>query len=75
MLAAVFGLVLVPERLRTPAILAGAALIALAAVWQAGEAKGAHDAFARDAERALEAESKRAALSAAEATRDRIRHD
>lgn len=68
---------LVPERLKLPLVVAGGLLIFGAAVWQAGEAKGAHDALAKGHALELAAEKLRAGLSdkiardiAAEATAD-----
>lgn len=54
------GAMFVPEKLKLPLIGVGALLIVGAAVWQAAEAKGAHDAFAVAKEAALKAEQERA---------------
>ncbi len=54
------GAMFVPERLKLPLIGVGALLIVGAALWQAAEAKGAHDAFKATAEAALAAEAARA---------------
>jgi hypothetical protein len=54
-----------PAFLKRPLIAAGICLFAGAALFQAGEAKGARDAFAREASRAIAAETKRADLSEA----------
>lgn len=59
-LIAVFGAMFVPERLKLPLIGLGVVLIVGAAMWQAAEAKGAHDAFAAAKEVALKAERERA---------------
>lgn len=71
------GAVFVPERLKLPLVGLGAALIAGAALWQAAEAKGAHDAFAVAAAANVAAERARADLAdaltrdlAEQATRD-----
>lgn len=58
--AAFLGAMFVPERLKLPLIGLGAALIVGAAVWQAAEAKGAHDAFDVVAAANLKAERERA---------------
>lgn len=57
---AVLGVALIPAFLRKPAILVGCVLLATAAIWQAGQAAGAHAVFVRQAEAALAAEAKRA---------------
>ncbi|GJD92946.1 hypothetical protein [Methylobacterium iners] len=57
------GLSWLPGFLKRPLIFAGVVLIAGAAIYQAGQAKGAHDAFARDAARALAAEKTRTAIA------------
>jgi len=74
---AFLGALFVPERLKLPLIGLGAALILGAAVWQAAEAKGTHDAFAVAAAANLKAERERADLAetltrdlAEQATRD-----
>lgn len=66
-----------PAFLRRPLIVAGIAIVVGAALYQAGQAKGAHEAFALDAARAIAAETARAEWSekiaaaiAAQATRD-----
>ena len=59
LVVALLGLSWLPGFLKRPLIGAGVILLASAAIYQAGTAKGAHDAFARDAERALEAERTR----------------
>lgn len=71
------GALFVPERLKLPLIGVGALLITGAAIWQAAEAKGAHDAFAVMQAAALKAEHERAEKAdaiaraiAAQATRD-----
>lgn len=53
------GLSWLPAFLKRPLIFVGAALLVISAVYQAGQAKGAHDAFAKDAARALLAEKLR----------------
>ncbi len=57
---AFLGAVFVPEKLKMPLIGLGAALIVGAALWQAAEAKGAHDAFKVVAAANLKAERERA---------------
>jgi hypothetical protein len=47
---AFLGSVFIPEKLKLPAIAVGVALIVGAMIWQAAEAKGAHDAFRAVAE-------------------------
>ncbi len=59
-LVAFLGAMFVPERLKLPLIGLGALLIAGAAVWQAAEAKGAHDLFVAGHQAALRAEQLRA---------------
>ena len=59
------GAVFVPERLKMPLIGLGALLIAGAGIWQAAEAKGAHDAFAAAHAAALRAERARADVAEA----------
>lgn len=54
------GAMFVPERLKMPLIGVGALLITGAAIWQAAEAKGAHDAFKVVAAANLKAEHERA---------------
>jgi hypothetical protein len=54
------GAMFVPERLKLPLIGVGALLITGAAIWQAAEAKGAHDAFKVVAAANLKAEHERA---------------
>ncbi|SDA12825.1 hypothetical protein SAMN02799622_00822 [Methylobacterium sp. UNC378MF] len=54
------GAMFVPERLKMPLIGVGALLITGAAIWQAAEAKGAHDAFKVVAAANLKAERERA---------------
>ena len=56
---AFLGLTILPGFLKRPLIGAGLVLLTSAAIYQAGTAKGAHDAFALDAERALAAERTR----------------
>lgn len=56
---AFLGLSWLPAFLRRPLIAVGVLLLASAAIYQAGTARGAHDAFALDAERALAAERTR----------------
>ena len=58
-LLALLGTAYLPGFLRRPLIGAGLALMVGAALFQAGQAKGAHDAFAREAARALAAEQAR----------------
>jgi hypothetical protein len=58
-LLALLGTAYLPGFLRRPLIGAGLALLVGAALFQAGQAKGAHDAFAREAARALAAEQTR----------------
>lgn len=60
---ALVGLSWLPGFLRRPLIAVGIGLIVGAAIYQAGTAKGAHDAFARDAARALDAERTRTAVA------------
>lgn len=60
----------VPNWLKHGLILIGAGLLALSAAYQAGQAKGTHDAFAKDAKRAIAAEAARA--DAAERIKDQI---
>ncbi|WP_375455639.1 hypothetical protein [uncultured Methylobacterium sp.] len=74
-LLAVLGVAILPGRLRMPLVLAGAALLALAALWQAAEAKGAHDAYARDAARAIAAERTRAEKAETIVRNDRAQAD
>src|ERR1700712_3306654 len=57
---AFLGAMFVPEKLKMPLIALGAALIVGAALWQAAEAKGAHDAFKAVAAANLKAERERA---------------
>ena len=57
---AFLGAMFVPERLKVPLIGIGAALILGAAIWQAAEAKGAHDLYAAAHQVALKAERERA---------------
>ncbi|MDH2313172.1 hypothetical protein [Methylobacterium brachiatum] len=59
-LVAFLGAMFVPERLKLPLIGLGALLIAGAAVWQAAEAKGAHDLYVAAHQAALRAEQLRA---------------
>jgi hypothetical protein len=60
---ALVGLSWLPGFLRRPLIAVGIGLIVGAAIYQAGTAKGAHDAFAHDAARALAAEKTRTAIA------------
>ena len=71
-LAAIY-LPIVPRALRSLLLGAGIALILGAALYQAGQAKGAHDAFARDATRAIAAEQKRAAAAKRVMAADAVR--
>ncbi|MGU3387309.1 hypothetical protein ACLBYG_22555 [Methylobacterium sp. D53M] len=71
------GAMFVPERLKMPLIGVGALLIVGASLWQAAEAKGAHDAFKVVAATNVKAERERAAKAEAltkalaeQATRD-----
>jgi hypothetical protein len=57
---AFLGAMFVPERLKLPLIGVGAALILGAAIWQAAEAKGAHDLYVAAHQVALKAERERA---------------
>jgi len=57
------GLSWLPGFLKRPLVAAGVILLAGAAIYQAGTAKGAHDAFARDAARALAVEQTRTAVA------------
>lgn len=59
------GAMFVPERLKMPLIGLGAMLIVGAALWQAAEAKGSHDAFKVVAAANLKAEHQRAERSEA----------
>lgn len=68
-LLALLGTAYLPAFIRRPLIGAGIAILVGAALYQAGQAKGAADAFARDAARAIAAETERAA-KAERATRD-----
>lgn len=63
LVVALLGLSWLPGFLKRPLIGAGVILLASAAIYQAGTAKGAHDAFARDAARALAAEKTRTAIA------------
>lgn len=54
------GTLFVPERMKLPLIGVGALLITGATIWQAAEAKGAHDAFRVVAAANLRAERERA---------------
>ena len=58
-LLAFLGTAYLPGFLRRPLIGAGLALLVGAALFQAGQAKGAHEAFAREAARALAVEQTR----------------
>lgn len=58
-LLALLGTAYLPGFLRRPLIGAGLALLVGAALFQAGQAKGAHDAFAREAARVLAVEQAR----------------
>ncbi|KQP11141.1 hypothetical protein ASF28_08845 [Methylobacterium sp. Leaf99] len=60
---ALLGFSWLPGFLKRPLVALGVVLLACAAVYQAGTAKGAHDAFARDAARALAAEKTRTAIA------------
>lgn len=60
---ALLGSAWLPAFLRRPLIGFGLALLVGAALYQAGQARGAHEAFARDAERALAAERTRTAIA------------
>lgn len=62
-LLALLGTAYLPAFLRRPLIGAGIAILVGAALYQAGQAKGAADAFARDAARALEAERTRTKIA------------
>lgn len=67
------GLTSLPAFLRRPLIAAGVVLLAGAAVWQAGQAKGAHDAFALTAARIHAAEIRRADAAEKALAADRAR--
>jgi signal transduction histidine kinase len=62
-LLAFLGTAYLPAFLRRPLIGAGLVLLVGAALFQAGQAKGAHDAFAREAARALAAEQDRTRIA------------
>lgn len=62
-LLAFLGTAYLPGFLRRPLIGAGLALLVGAALFQAGQAKGAHEAFAREAARALAAEQDRTRIA------------
>lgn len=64
---------LIPAFLRHTVLAVGVALLVGAGLYQAGMQKGARDAFARDAVRALAAETARADAAVAIAARDRER--
>ena len=70
LVAAFVATAYLPAFVRHALIIGGAALIGGSALYQAGQAKGAHDAFARDAARAVAAEAARA--EAANRITDRI---
>ncbi|MBP2498439.1 hypothetical protein ABID82_005125 [Methylobacterium sp. PvP062] len=63
---AVFGTTFLPSFIKQPLIIAGICLIVGGALYQAGQAKGAHLAFEQEASRALDAETKRADLAEAQ---------
>lgn len=63
---AVFGTSFLPSFIKQPLITAGICLIVGGALYQAGEARGAHDAFAQEAARAQAAETKRADIAEAQ---------
>ena len=60
---ALVGFSWLPGFLKRPLVAVGVVLLTGAAIYQAGTAKGAHDAFARDAARALAAEQTRTAVA------------
>lgn len=62
---AVFGTTFLPSFIKQPLIIAGICLLVGGALYQAGQAKGAHLAFEAEASRALAAETKRADLAEA----------
>jgi hypothetical protein len=62
-LLALLGTAYLPGFLRRPLIGAGLALLVGAALFQAGQARGAHEAFAREAARALAAEQTRTKIA------------
>lgn len=63
LLAAFLGLSWLPGFVKRPLIGAGLVLLVGAAAYQAGRAKGAHDAFALDAARAIQTEQARTAAA------------
>lgn len=62
-LLALLGTAYLPGFLRRPLIGAGLALLVGAALFQAGQARGAHEAFAREAARSLAAEQTRTRIA------------